>query len=202
MSGRIKEWKRFQHFKDRKPPWIKLYRDLLDDPEWHELDAVAAKALTMLWLIASESEDGSLPSLKKLAFRFRMTEEAVSSILSRLSHWVILDDITTASTRYQTDAPERETERETDAAPNGAHPVVQETSDEKELFAKGKQVLGPSAGGLIVSLLKSKKGSVPQARAAIEIASTKQNPREYVGAIVRGAAEPANDFYDPMAGIQ
>ena len=28
---RIKNWNRFQHFKDRKPPWIKLYRDILDD---------------------------------------------------------------------------------------------------------------------------------------------------------------------------
>ena len=50
---KIKNWSQFQHFKDRRPPWIKLYRDILDDIEWHELDAKSAKVLVMLWLIAS-----------------------------------------------------------------------------------------------------------------------------------------------------
>ena len=60
MIYRVKGWKKFQHFKDRKPPWIKLYRDLLDELEWHELDPPAAKALVAIWLIASENE-GFLP---------------------------------------------------------------------------------------------------------------------------------------------
>jgi hypothetical protein len=58
---KIKNWKKLQHYKDRKPPWIKLYRDLLDDPEWHELSGDDAKHLIMLWLIASEDENGVLP---------------------------------------------------------------------------------------------------------------------------------------------
>jgi hypothetical protein len=33
VTIRIKNWAQFQHFKDRKPPWVKLYRDLLDDME-------------------------------------------------------------------------------------------------------------------------------------------------------------------------
>lgn len=111
----IKGWKKFQHFKDRRPPWIKLYRDLLDDPEWHELDAEAAKALVMLWLIASEN-DGALPDTKKLAFRLRTTEAKIKQILSSLSHWLEGDDIETISSRYQDDAPETETETEKDTA--------------------------------------------------------------------------------------
>jgi uncharacterized protein YdaU (DUF1376 family) len=63
------------------------------------------------------------------------------------------------------------------------------TSPEKELFEKGKQVLGRESGGLIRKLLKAKAGNVALARAAIEQASTKQNPREYIGRIVRGASE-------------
>ena len=38
MTYRIKGWVKFQHFKDRRPPWIKLYRDILEDPDWHDLD--------------------------------------------------------------------------------------------------------------------------------------------------------------------
>lgn len=109
---KIKNWSEFQHFKDRTPPWIKLYRHLLDDPEWHELSGDEAKTLIMLWLIASEDKDmeGNLPSPKNIAFRLRITENKLKQELNKLSHWLILDDINMISERYQHDAPETETE--------------------------------------------------------------------------------------------
>jgi len=108
---KIKNWSKFQHFKDRRPPWIKLYRDILDDIEWHELDPKAAKVLIMIWLIASE-DDGNIPDLKKLSFRLRMSEKDTQVCISKLSHWVDQDDIGVISDRYQDDAPETETETE------------------------------------------------------------------------------------------
>jgi hypothetical protein len=39
-------------------------------------------------------------------------------------------------------------------------------------------------------LKKAKGGSIPHTRAAIEQASTKQNPREYIGRIMNGAGQP------------
>ena len=124
---RIKNWAKFQHFKDRKPPWVKLYRDLLDDLEWHELEPEAAKALVMLWLIASES-DGQLPDVKKLSFRLRLSTKETERILKCLSHWLEQDDINVISdchppdialiplARSQETEAERETEVETDPA--------------------------------------------------------------------------------------
>jgi hypothetical protein len=113
---RIKHWNKFQHFKDRKPPWVKLYRDLLDDLDWHELDAQASKVLVMLWLIASEDE-GRIPPTKTLAFRLRITEKQTNDCLNKLSHWLEQDDINTISERYQDDSleTERETEKEKEA---------------------------------------------------------------------------------------
>ena len=113
---KIKDWSKFQHFKDRTPPWIKLYRDLLDDPDWHELDGDSAKVLTMLWLIASEDEthQGNLPCTRKLAFRLRIKEDKLKQQLTNLSHWLIQSDIKSISSRYQDDAPETETETETE----------------------------------------------------------------------------------------
>jgi len=109
----IKNWKKFQHFKDRKPPWVKLYRDLLDDIDWFELDPKAAKVLVMLWLIASE-DDGNIPNAKQLAFRLRMSEKETEVCISKLSHWLEQGDNDVISTRYQDDTPEteRETEKE------------------------------------------------------------------------------------------
>ena len=108
---KIKNWTKFQHFKDRRPPWVKLYRDILDDLEWHELDPLAAKVLVMLWLIASE-DDGRIPDTKTLAFRLRLTEIKTKEIVIKLSHWLEQDDINVISSGYQLDLPERETETE------------------------------------------------------------------------------------------
>jgi hypothetical protein len=109
---RIKDWVKFQHFKDRRPPWIKLYRELLDDPHWHALDGAAAKHLVMLWLIASEDESkqGLLPDVPTLAFRLRITEKAVRHLINTLSRWLECDDIKLISPRYQLGPPETETE--------------------------------------------------------------------------------------------
>jgi hypothetical protein len=115
MKLKIKNWNKFQHFKDRRPPWIKLYRDILDDVEWHELDANSAKVLVMLWLIASEEEDGNLPSLKSLAFRLRMSETVIKTTVSKLSHWLEQSDIDAISSGYQSDSTETETEKEAKA---------------------------------------------------------------------------------------
>lgn len=111
---RIKNWSKFQHFKDRRPPWVKLYRDLLDDMEWHELDSEAAKVLVMLWLIASEG-DGVLPGTKELAFRLRTTEKSIKTVVSKLGHWLEHGDIRAISERYQDDPTETEGETDTEA---------------------------------------------------------------------------------------
>jgi len=115
MTYRIKGWVKFQHFKDRRPPWIKLYRDILEDPDWHDLDGDTAKILVALWLIASEDDqqEGRLPDARRLAFRLRISESKVNQALTKLSHWLEQDGINTISSGYQVDAPETETETET-----------------------------------------------------------------------------------------
>lgn len=75
------------------------------------------------------------------------------------------------------------------AVPSERAPVAP-PDPEKELFDRGKQVLGKSAGGQITKLLRAKGNNVALARAAIEQASTKQNPAEYIGAVVRGGTGP------------
>ena len=110
---RIKNWKKFQHFRDRKPPWIKLYRDLLDDREWHNLEPKASKMLVMLWLLASEN-DGELPDHETIAFRLRLSVQQVKHDISRLSQWLEQSDIKTISSGYQDDPLETETETETE----------------------------------------------------------------------------------------
>jgi hypothetical protein len=61
-----------------------------------------------------------------------------------------------------------------------------------DLFRRGREVLGKEAGGLVAKVKRAKNGSVPLTRAAIETAATKDNPREYLGRIVSGAAADAD----------
>ncbi len=75
-------------------------------------------------------------------------------------------------------------EERKDAAPDGAQ------SDEADLFRRGKKLLGQNAGGLITELLQAKNKNVALARSALEMAATKQDAREYIGAIIRGRDSP------------
>ena len=70
---------------------------------------------------------------------------------------------------------------------------------EIELFRRGREVLGKQAGGLIAKLLASKNKNIALARAAIEQASTKSDPREYIGAVIRG--RPQDDQPQWLDGI-
>jgi hypothetical protein len=65
---------------------------------------------------------------------------------------------------------------------------------EADLYRRGKQVLGPTAGGMVKKLLAARGGNVALARAAIETAATKGDPRQFVGAMIsdnnRGGPRP------------
>ena len=54
---RIKNWKKHQHYKGRRPPWIKLHTALLDDYEFECLQDDSKLHLICIWLLASRSKD-------------------------------------------------------------------------------------------------------------------------------------------------
>jgi hypothetical protein len=80
-----KNWSDFQHYKDRAPPWIKLHKKLLDDRTFQRLPDASRALAPMLWLLASESEDGTFDgSTEELAFRLRQTDRWVDAALKPL----------------------------------------------------------------------------------------------------------------------
>jgi hypothetical protein len=54
---RIRNWERFQHYKQRNPPWIRLHRTLLRDHTFTKLTEGEQWSLVRLWLLASESDN-------------------------------------------------------------------------------------------------------------------------------------------------
>lgn len=57
----IKNWEKFQHYKNRTPPWIKLHRDLLRDYDFCCLQDASKLHLVLLWLLASQL-DNKIPN--------------------------------------------------------------------------------------------------------------------------------------------
>lgn len=89
---RIPNWANFQQYKDRNPPWIKLHKQLLQNREWEELSGDAAKLLVELWLLASESKDGTITvATDDLAWRCRRETEQVAALLVELEIGGFLD---------------------------------------------------------------------------------------------------------------
>ena len=115
MLMRPKNWGDFQHYKDRLPPWIKLHRSLLTDREFMCLP-IASKALApLLWLLASESKDGSFDgSLDELQFRLHISrkdyEDGIKPLIDK--GFFVVDSGVLADC-LQLATPERETETET-----------------------------------------------------------------------------------------
>jgi hypothetical protein len=80
-----KNWRAFQHYGNRRPPWIKLHRELLDDREFMNLPMASKAIAPLLWLLASESDDGSFDAaIEELAFRLRLASKEVESGLKPL----------------------------------------------------------------------------------------------------------------------
>lgn len=53
----VKNWEQHQHYKDRTPPWIKLYNELLDDFHFSCLQDASKAHLVGIWLLASRTSN-------------------------------------------------------------------------------------------------------------------------------------------------
>lgn len=145
MKNRIKNWNKFQHFSNRKPIWIKLYRDLLDNPDWFDLDGDTAKILIGLWLIASENE-GFLPDIKTLSFRLRTTQAKAEQALTKLENFLESvensDDVNMISSNEESDINLTSTEHQVDATEKRRE--EKEERREREREEAGKPTVLPS----------------------------------------------------------
>lgn len=83
---RVPKWKEFQHYANREPPWIKLYRSLLDKPEWRRLSGWAAKLLVDVWMLAAQQKNGGSLTLRltDLSYRTRASTSRTARSLLEL----------------------------------------------------------------------------------------------------------------------
>ncbi len=58
---RIVDWNKYQHYKNRNPPWIKLHRELLTSPTWVSCDDASRVLAVALMLLAAQT-DNKIPA--------------------------------------------------------------------------------------------------------------------------------------------
>ncbi len=165
MILKPKNWDKFQHYKDRCPPWIKLHRDLLNDRIFASLP-IASKALApLLWLLASESKDGEFDAASnELAFRLHIAIKDIEAGLKPLiDNGFFIDASTMLAPCYQPAIPEteREGERETEKKHVALEiPDWLDVSDWKDFVAMRKKIGKPMtdrASKIIISKLEKMK---------------------------------------------
>jgi hypothetical protein len=126
---KVRNWSKFQHFKNKTSMvWFKVYgRDIINDPDWHELSADQKATLFELWCLASE-KNGELPDLKKLCFRLHKDKDFIMGMLNSLKAWFEGDLAKTVYNEYTDYA--REDKREENKR------EYENREDEKIIFIK------------------------------------------------------------------
>ena len=135
-----RRWADFQHYKNRRPPWIKLHKSLLDDREYQRLPLASRALAPMLWLLASESDDGVFDgSIEELTFRLRQPARDIESGLAPLidaGFFSVVHEASSVLADCQQLVPQRreetetETETETDSRSKSAKPRSRKISDD------------------------------------------------------------------------
>jgi hypothetical protein len=111
----VKNFERFQHYKDRSPPWIKFYNDVLDDYEFGRLPDASKAHLVAIWLLASRYNNVIPHDAEWVARRINATSPVDLEGLARSGFIIAKQACSKTLADCKQDAcPETETETETE----------------------------------------------------------------------------------------
>lgn len=67
----VRNWRRFQHYKHRNPPWVKLHQEIFTSADWVTL-ADASKLLAVVCMVVAGKHEGRVPNdpayIKRVAY--------------------------------------------------------------------------------------------------------------------------------------
>ena len=108
----VKNFESFQHYKDRTPPWIKLYNCTLEDYEIASLPDVSKAHLFAIWLLASRSHNKIPYDARFVGNKINATEPVDLDLLVQ-SGFIVIDQgcNNMLAESKQDDIPEREERR-------------------------------------------------------------------------------------------
>lgn len=107
----VKNWDRFQHYKDRRPTWIKNYLDLLENDDYLDLGAADRALLECIWKWTGLVGNGRVPArVATLRRRFRLKFCQLDRLIE--AGFIEVRDSKALANGYQPASPEEEGSKE------------------------------------------------------------------------------------------
>lgn len=122
MTLRIRNWERYQHYRDRNPPWVKLHFSLLSSADWVTLADSDRVLLIAIMLLASKN-NGEVPEdpeyIQRVAYLAKkpnfgnlircgfLTSDSASNMLADASKTLAVARPETEERRGETEPEER-----------------------------------------------------------------------------------------------
>ena len=157
MSGyyRVRNFEKFQHYKDRRPSWIKLHAELLDNYDFSHLPDATKFHAVAIWLLASQMDNRIPGDPAWLAKKIGATESVDLQALvdARLLEPCQRTASAKKAPRKQPSMPETERETEERQRQTGA-------PRKDELF----EAIARECGMALDSLTKSARGELNNCR--------------------------------------
>lgn len=119
MKFKVRNWRHFQHYKDRNPPWIKLHFSMLSSADWVTLDDASRVLAVACMLIASRSEGEIDGSEAGLGYLQRVAYLSKKPDLTPLIECGFLESASTCKQTLASARPETETEKKNKHTPDG-----------------------------------------------------------------------------------
>lgn len=111
----VKNFEHFQHYKDRRPPWIKLYQEVLEDYDFTRLQDASRSHLLAIWLLASRYENRVPYDAEWIGRAILASSPVDLDVLISAGFLTVCGDGSAMLAKREQDAkPEVETERETE----------------------------------------------------------------------------------------
>lgn len=124
----LKNWRKWQHYKKRCPPWIRVYKDLLDDPLFMDMPESWRWRIVALGLLGSRNMDGRIPN--QLSFvRQRIGAPKSFSFKPLVKMGWLVPASTTLAPCKQSATPEAESEADSSEAESEKKTTKKKKSD-------------------------------------------------------------------------
>ncbi len=184
----VSNLKRFQHYTKRRPPWIKLHAEFLDNYQFLALSDASKAHLMLLWVVASLLDNRIPYDLKFLSTKLRTSRPLRHSDVEALVQGGFIqvvdegnaDDTPTScypcfseplSNRNQVAIPETEKEREKEKETKSEIEEEEETTEKTEqanasINVSGYQFLKPDSSN-------SDLESVPRTKQSLQASDTR-----------------------------
>lgn len=145
---RPRNWERFQHYKDRRPPWIKLHTETLSDTDIMSLSPARFKVLVTFWIWYSQQEASRVPAdsqwiARQLpAISQRETTKALDYLVSNDFIEIVEEDASGALAKCSESAPPENRVQRTEQTPSessapDAAPSPPDDDLKSRIFGKG-----------------------------------------------------------------